>query len=375
MDTSEATQLLTWLDEERRRDKALLTELQKSTEQHEGHFSSVSEKMERLEERLAQTNAELARMSRFEQALQKFKDDILLELQRYKERFRKEGDEREKRLREERQRAAEDLAELREEVGEALRLQESLQTQQAETQRLNKAISALKLQMDESLKEGKERQEKLLLFAERINKDDEKIARLLQEREEEKARSEAIKGKLTFLEGWAERGGEQMAELQAFGERLREEQAQLVEQLRTVDDRRKKQITGWAKEMRTWRQEAGRRRELEAAMDKQYRSAERMLTAMDALKTQLEQDREALGHVQQTGEERQRQQLEEWRKENELLWLRNDERWLQLSEENARRDARAALLWESQVEHLRRQVGESARWIKEFDKRRVRSKK
>ena len=71
MDTSEATQLLTWLDEERRRDKALLAELQKSTEQHEHHLSNVAERMESLEERQAQTNAELARMSRFEEALQK----------------------------------------------------------------------------------------------------------------------------------------------------------------------------------------------------------------------------------------------------------------------------------------------------------------
>lgn len=375
MNTSEATQLLTWLDEERRKDKALLVELRKSIEQHEAHFLNVTERVEKLEERLAQTNAELARMARFEQALEKFKEEILLELQRSEERLRKDVDSKDKLVREERQERLKALTKLGERVEEALQLREPLQTQQVELQRLNKAISALKLQIDEALKEGRKPQEKLLVLAERLSKNDEKLAELLQEREEERARSESIKERLNFLEGWAERGTQQMVDLQAFGERLREEQAHLVEQLRGVDDRRTKQIAGWAKEMKGWRQEAGPRREQMALMDKQYRSAQKMLASLAEVKMHLEQDRETLEHLQHTGEERQREQFEEWRKENELLWLRNDERWQQLSLENARRDARMTKLWESQSEYLRRQVRELAKWIKEFEKRLVSSKK
>jgi len=375
MDTNEATQLLTWLDEERRRDKALLAELQKSMEQHEVRLSNVNERMEMLEENLARTNAELARMSRFEEALRQFKDEILLELRGSAERLRQEAEEREKHLRGEGRERARALVKLGQSVEEALQVRDLLQIQQVELQRLNKAISSSQLQLDEALKQDKKSQEKLLVLMERLDRNDEKLANLLQQRDEEKVRSESIKEKLRLLEDWAERGTQQMVDLQAFGERLREEQAKLVEQLRAVDDRRKKQIDGWAKEMRSWRQMAEELRDKLALMDKQYRSAERMLAALDELKTQLEKDRETLEHVQHAGEERQRQLLEEWRKDNQMVWLRNDERWQQLSEENARRDGRLALLWESQTEHLRRQVKELARWIKEFDKRQIRSKK
>lgn len=410
MDTSEATQLLTWLDEEHRRDKAMVAELQKSIEQHEGHLSNVTERMEKLEERLAQTNAELARMSRFEQALQKFKDEILLELRGSEERLREEVDNKEKLIREERQERAKGLTKLEARVEEAFQFGDQLQTQQAELQRVNKAISALKLQIDEALKEGKKPQEKLLVLAEGLDRCDKAIAKLLQElekqkaryegtteklkllegwakrgtqqmaellqeREEEKIRSEGIKEKLKVLEGWAERGTQQIVDLQTFGERLREEQAQSVEQLRAVDDRRSKQIAAWAKEMRSWRKEAEKLREQPALIEKWHRSAEKTLAALDELKTQLGRDREVLEHLQHAGEERQKQQLEEWRKENEMLWLRNDERWQQLSVDNAKRDTRVTQLWESQSEHLRRQVRELAKWIKEFEKRLVRSKK
>ncbi len=375
MDTREATQLLSWLDEERRRDKALLAEVQKALEQHDDLFSSTAQKIEDMEERLAQTKAELARMSRFDTALQQFKDEILLELQRAEKRLQKEGDERDTRLRDERQDRVKALASLSKRIEEAFKFQEPLQAQQSEIQRLNKAISAIRPLLDETRKEAKGQQERLLALGERLNRNDERLTELLQEREEEKARSESIKEKLTFLEGWAERGTQQMVDLQAFGERLREEQAQLVGELRVVDDKRQKQISAWAKEMSEWRSEAKKVREQVALSDKQHRNVEKILSAMDTLRVQLQKDREVLQHMEQTAEERQRQQLEEWRKENEMLWLRNDEKWAQMGEENARRDGRITLLWESQLEHLRGQVGGLAKWIREFEKRLVRSKK
>ena len=375
MDTREATQLLSWLDEERRRDTALLAEVQKALEQHDNLFLSTAQKIEDMEERLAQTKAELARMSRFDTALQQFKDEILLELQRAEKRLQKEGDERDTRLRDERQDRVKALANLSKRIEEAFKFQEPLQAQQTEIQRLNKAILVLRPPLDEARKQAKGQQERLLILGERLSRNDERLTELLQEREEEKARSESIKEKLTFLEGWAERGTQQMVDLQAFGERVKEEQAQLVGELRVVDDKRQKQISAWAKEMREWRSEAKKVREQVALTDKQHRNAEKILSAMDTLRVQLQKDREVLQHMEQTAEERQRQQLEEWRKENQMLWLRNDEKWAQMGEENARRDGRITLLWESQLEHLRGQVGGLAKWIREFEKRLVRSKK
>jgi uncharacterized phage infection (PIP) family protein YhgE len=375
MDTREATDLLNWLEEERRRDKALLDELHKRVDQHNDQFSASAEKMDRLEEGLAQTSAEAAGVSRFEQALQQFKNDLLLEMQRWQEGLRKETDRQEEVLRQERQDRVTALARLDERVKEALRLQQLLETEKAEIQRLNKVASELRLQLDETSKTVRGQQETLLAVGEQISRNDQRLAQLLQGQEDTKTSSERIGERLKYLEGWAERGTQQMADLQAFGERLREEQAQFLGELRTVDDRRKKQIAQWAKELRTWRDEAKRTREQLALSEKQYRSAEKMLGSLEEVKIQLEKDREALEHLERTAEERQRQQLEDWRKENELLWLRNEERWQQLSEENAKRDAHIALLWESHVAHLRRQIGELDKLIKELEKRLVRAGK
>ncbi len=372
MDTREATELLDWLEQERRRDKALLAELDKRLDQHEGQVSATTEKMDTLEESLAQTTAETARISRFEKSLQQFKDELLLEMRRWQEGLRKEMDRQDEVLRQERQDRAVALAKLEERVKEALQVQEAIDTERAEARRLNKVTSDLRLQIDEALKEGRGQQERLLAIDEHVRRNDERLAQLLRGQEDEKTRSERIAERLTFLEGWTERAPQQMADLQASGERLREEQGRFLDELRRVDDRRKKQLAQWAKEMRTSRDEASRVREQLAMSEKQYRSAERLLSSLEETSIQLEHEREALQHIERTAEERQRQQLEDWRKENELLWLRDEERWQQLGEENAKRDAHVALLWESHIAHLRREVGELSKSIKELEKRLVR---
>jgi chromosome segregation ATPase len=169
-----------------------------------------------------------------------------------------------------------------------------------------------------------------------------------------------------------DRVAQQMPVVESSVEEQRQAQAQLAEELRKVDDRGKKQISGWTREMAGWREEVAALPEQIARSDKQSREGERMISAMDALRIQLEKDRESLQHMERTAEERQKQQLEDWRKENELLWLRNDERWAQLADENAKRDEYIAALWEIQLAHLRREMAEIGKLMKGLEKRLMR---
>ncbi len=372
MDLGEAAQLLKWLEEERRQDKALLADLQKKQEQQEGQLVRVWEATERLEQDLARAAAEVSRLSRFDKALQQFKDEILMELRKSEERAGKEDEARDRQLREERQERVSGLARLEQRLTEAMKIQEPLDAQRADIQRLTKTASALRLQIDEGAKEVSGQQEKLLVVGERVSKAERSMVELFQASEEEQSRSESMGERLTLVQALLEREDQRMGELVALVEDTRGEQSQLVDQLRGVDDRGKKQISGWAKEMAAWRTDADAVREQIGLSDKQLRNTERMLDALDALRIQLEKDRDALQHMERTAEERQRQQLEEWRRENELLWLENRQQWEQLADENGKRDEYIALLWEVQLAYLRREMGELDKLTKELEKRLMR---
>jgi len=82
MDARETRQRVDWLDQERQRDKALLAELQKRVEQQEAQLTHAQEATEALSETLSRGSVEARSLSRFEKALQQFKEEIMLELRK-----------------------------------------------------------------------------------------------------------------------------------------------------------------------------------------------------------------------------------------------------------------------------------------------------
>jgi DNA repair exonuclease SbcCD ATPase subunit len=371
-DATEGARRLDWLEEERRRDKATLNELLKKQEQYDSQLAHAQEVMEALEERLAQTVADVKSATRFDRALQQYKEEILLELRKSEERFVKENEGRDRRQREETQQRLAAVAKLEQRIAETSKFQDALQTQQVDIERLTKTASAFQLQLDEVIKQLKGQQERLLAFGERVNKGETMVSEVSKAQGEEASRSESVSESLRLLQVRMDRADQERSAVESVIEQLRQAQSEVGDELRRVDDRGKKQISGWTKEMSTWRKDAEAVREQITIAGRQAREAQSMLSALDAMRIQLEKDRDSIQHMERTAEERQRQQLEDWRKENELLWLRNDERWDQQADENARRDDHIARLWETQLAYLHREVAELEKLIKGLDKRLMR---
>ncbi|HID85966.1 MAG TPA: hypothetical protein EYP55_01135, partial [Anaerolineae bacterium] len=77
MDLAEATQLLTWLDEEHRRDRTQLAELQQRAEAQTAEILDLTKRLEDLEGRLASTQAQLVKFPQIEKALQQLRDEMV----------------------------------------------------------------------------------------------------------------------------------------------------------------------------------------------------------------------------------------------------------------------------------------------------------
>jgi uncharacterized phage infection (PIP) family protein YhgE len=371
-DASQATHQLDWLEQERQRDKATIEQLRREQQEYQSQLAHVEETLDGLNVRLARISTEMMSSDRLDKVLQQFKDELLLEWRKSEQRVSEGNEARDRRIVEERQERVSAFTRLEQRIAEALKIQETIQAQRAELQRLTKTDSALQLEIDEALREVKTQSGKLLSFGERVKKSETIVAEVSKAREGEASRSESLSESVRLVQARMDRVAQQMTDAVSSVEEQRQAQAQLADELRKVDDRGKKQISGWTKEITAWREEAVTVSEQIARSDKQSREGERMMSAMDALRIQLEKDRESLQHMERTAEERQRQQLEDWRKENELLWLRNDERWAQLADENTKRDEHIASLWEIQLAHLRREMTEIGKLMKGLEKRLMR---
>ncbi len=78
MDTTQLAQMVTWLDEQHRRDRTEITRLQQRIEAQTNETQEQARRIQELESRLTGTQTQLARFDQIEQALQNLKNEITI---------------------------------------------------------------------------------------------------------------------------------------------------------------------------------------------------------------------------------------------------------------------------------------------------------
>ena len=140
MDLNQATQMLTWLDEERRQDKTELARLQEQVRSQAAEIAEQARRIQELEGRLAGTQVHLSKIDRLDDFLQQFKDEIVLLVEKYDQQ-RRQAEKEARHLRQmDRENQSKVLAGIKKELPKLGRLEEELQLRRAEDKRLGEAV-------------------------------------------------------------------------------------------------------------------------------------------------------------------------------------------------------------------------------------------
>jgi chromosome segregation ATPase len=220
MTPDQSLQRLMWLDEEHRKDKAMMGEIVAQLDQHLTQITGVTRGLQDLEERLARVQNQSLRYSQIEQALGQIKTEFALMFEQFEKRVQQ-------------------------------RDEEMFKVRQMERERLDRAIEALQPKLDE------------LAAAQRhIGTDHEAIRRVeggqvafVRGLEELSKRQEATNGRISVTEEWVKRTGALIAEVQQLSDRLRQDRADALEATRRADQARARQVTEWAEQMKVARRE------------------------------------------------------------------------------------------------------------------------
>ncbi|MCB0235614.1 MAG: hypothetical protein KDG58_15640, partial [Anaerolineae bacterium] len=200
MDIDQLTQMVTWLDEEHRRERGEVAKLQQRIESQATEIVEQARRVQELEGQLASTQAQLVRFNQVDQALQQLKNELVLMLQRQDEQHAKDLRESERLRAGEREAAARNIAEVRKELPRFSRIEEELQQRKVEDQRLTEIVLALRQQLNGINKDIDERTRTLPFLMEQRTQDNKRIAQLQQETVELFKRTEGSSGKLQLLE-------------------------------------------------------------------------------------------------------------------------------------------------------------------------------
>lgn len=268
-------QRLNWLDEEHRRDKATLTDVNSKIENYLSQINGLSKGLADLEERLARVQGQSLRYSQVESALAQLKTEVTVMYEQADRRAQQ-------------------------------RESEVLGVRSLDRDRLDKAVEELNNKIDQ-VAQGQR-------F---INSDRDAIKRLeggqipfIRGIEELNKKIEGFNTRIQVTEEWVRRTGALIAEVQQLADRLRQDRADALETMRRSDQARQRQVTEWNEQMKVQRREmedwvAQLRPLLE--LPKETRG---YLVLMRELETQLKQIEPRLTQRQKINEELSRKEIE-----------------------------------------------------------------
>ena len=327
MDLTQLSQMVTWLDEEHRRDREEIAMLDQRLQGMIIENQEQARRIQDLEGRLANTQVQLTRFTQMDQALQQLKNEVTVLMSKETEARLQTERENDRARAGERETMARAIAEIRKELPRFGRIDEELVTRRAEDQRLGEMIMALRQSVNTVGKDLDERTRTLPYVIEQRAQDNKRIAAVQAETVELFKRTDTVPGKIAILEERIQRLERDLEKIKPVPDVLRREQQVFIEAQKLGEVERGRQMEQWAEafieQKKAIESQIVRMREFGA----QYEASQRALKSLEEFQGQILRDQKQVSELQRLAEERQRKELAVWQAENEQRWKKEVLRW------------------------------------------------
>ncbi len=385
MDIDQLAQMVNWLDEEHRRDRAEIAKLYQRVESQTTEIVEQARRVQELEGQLASTQAQLVKFTQVDQALQQLKNEIVLMLQRQDEQRVQEIREAERARLSDRESFSRGIGEVRKEMPRFGRIDEELATRRAEDQRILDLVLALRQQVNSINKDIDERTRSLPFLMEQRGQDNKRIAQLQQETVELFKRTESATGKIQVLEGDLQRVDRAVIAVQPVPSQLREEVASFVEEQKIKDVERDRALSRWREEFEEQRTVLALQQKRVADYGMKIDEALRIEASLRGFEESIRREQHQVAELQRLAEERQRKELDEFMGEDEKRWKKQslawEHRWAEQAKVNrdlatlvppVRKEVEAQRLlirqlWRLQEAYGAHRLAEAQRWLNSLE--------
>ncbi len=362
MDTVQLNQMVTWLDEEHRKDRAEIARLQQRLEAQAAEIQEQARRIQELEGRLASVQAQLTRFEQIEQAIEQMKGEVALMLDRLQEDLMRSARESERARLSDREAVARAISEIRKELTRIGRIEEELNVRKVEDQRLTEATMELRQQVATVIKDVDERTRSIPYMLEQRNQDAKRITQLQQETIELFKRVDAIANRLPALEVNIQRAIKEVEAISSIPTELKRAQESFIEQMKLAQIEQERQLRDFQDEIVSYRDSIEEQRKQLKEMADKVEQGKRAAQAIEQFQQTIRREQNQIAELQRLAEERQRKEWETFQAEYEQRWQREllswQQRWQQQDHFNQEIIKRflpleAQLkLYAAQIEHL-----------------------
>ncbi|HHY54221.1 MAG TPA: hypothetical protein GYA08_02180 [Chloroflexi bacterium] len=317
MDLTQLAQMVTWLDEEHRRDRAEIARLQQRIEAQSSDIIEQARRIQDLEGRLASTQAQFTRFNQVEQAIQNTKTELVGLVERaYEERVSGQRELERARM-SDREMLSREIGEVRRELPRIGRLEEAIQVRATEDERLGELIMSMRNQIGSLAKEIEERTRQIPFLVEQRTSDTRRIAQLQQETVELFKRTEAIAGRLPLLDESIRKTAAEIEKLPPMIDQLRDEQIKFMERTRVMVVDREQVLTRWQETIDEQKTLVAQAYERVQNFAQQIDISRRAVVEMQEFKDLILREQSQIAELQRLAEERIRREMDEFREDYE----------------------------------------------------------
>ena len=317
MDTAQLAQMVTWLDEEHRRDRAEISRLQQQLESQSGDIVEQARRIQELEGRLASTTAQLGRFAQIEQQIESVKQELGLMIDRSDEGQAQVAREFDRARLADREAISREISEVRRELPRIGRIEEKVELRKGEEERMVDMIMEGRNQVNLLVKDIEERTRQIPFLADQRTGDAKRIAQLQQETVELFKRTEAFSGRFSILEDADRRMSTEIERWRPVFAEVREEQQQFMERLRVEVVERLQVLTRWQEIIDDQRAVVAKNEERLQAFGQSIETARRAANSIPEFQENIRRDQVQVQELQRLAEERMRREMEEFQEEYE----------------------------------------------------------
>lgn len=317
MDTAQLAQMVTWLDEEHRRDRAEISRLQQQLESQSGDIVEQARRIQELEGRLASTTAQLGRFAQIEQQIESVKQELGLMIDRSDEGQAQVAREFDRARLADREAISREISEVRRELPRIGRIEEKVELRKGEEERMVDMIMEGRNQVNLLVKDIEERTRQIPFLADQRTGDAKRIAQLQQETVELFKRTEAFSGRFSILEDADRRMSTEIERWRPVFAEVREEQQQFMERLRVEVVERLQVLTRWQEIIDDQRAVVAKNEERLQSFAQSIETARRAANSIPEFQENIRRDQVQVQELQRLAEERIRREMEEFQEEYE----------------------------------------------------------
>jgi chromosome segregation ATPase len=323
MENTQTNQLVKWLEEERRKDKAQLATLQERLAGQANELAEQTRRIQELENALKVTQTAVTKLQQFDQVLAEFKTDLMSVVDRRDEDRKKVEREAERIHTLEVESMQRQLAELKKDLSHVPKFSEDLTARRAEEKRLNDAIQQLHTQVEAASQLVDQSSRAVTYLEEGRRQDTRRIAATEQEIVNLMKKIDSLTGKMQVLE---DAHGKLLLKIEAVNPRLAE-QDKVLEEIKVSKFQAEQQLKGWADELETFRSQMTNYTDIVSRLREQALVNQRAQSDLQAFQESLRQRVAELAEVERLFEERVKRQTEEAQTESEKRWGKQLTHW------------------------------------------------